>query len=73
MLELLQGLGWKCTPCSCTGTKGYDCLHPVFRGYVVKTRGNAFRIIKKGMVIDAGHSYQLEDKLKANEIYKQTT
>jgi hypothetical protein len=66
MQDKLIAMGWKCVKCSCPGGKGVDCANDKYRKYLITIRDNFFRILENGMVIDSGHSYQLDKKLKIN-------
>jgi hypothetical protein len=69
MKDKLVSLGWICTKCGCPGIKnGFDCGNKNFRRVLIKLRDQHFKIIKQGLVIDSGFGYQLEQKLKANEL-----
>lgn len=67
MKEKLIELGWKCYPCGCPGG-GEDCYNKKFNNAVIRLRKRTFRITKAGFIIDSGHAYELENKLKANEL-----
>ncbi len=45
-------------------------MHNDFAGVLIKLRQD-FRIIKNSHVIDSGHGYQLEKKLKENGLFKE--
>ena len=69
MKERLIELGWICNKCSCPTGKGWDCMHKDFKGILIKVRQN-FRIFRNSLPIDSGFGYQLDNKLKENEIFK---
>lgn len=60
----LEAAGWTCNLCSCPNRKGWDCGSKDKRGYIIKLRDNGFKILKKGLVIEDGHLYQLEKKMQ---------
>jgi hypothetical protein len=45
-------------------------MHKDFKGILIKVRQN-FKILKNNLTIDSGFEYQLLDKLKRNEIFKE--
>lgn len=69
MIDLLKQQGWICQKCNCPGGNGFDCASTHFRNVVIKTEGTRFRIYRNSFLIEAGHGYQLEDKLKTNQLY----
>jgi len=64
----LERAGWKCSFCTCPGTKGYDCINRKNRLITVKLRKIGFKIIKNGYLVDSGHLYQLQEKLAKYEV-----
>ena len=71
MKEILTSQGWKCLPCSCPGAKGFDCAIKDFKGIIIKLKTLSFKIVKNGLVVDTGHNYEFETKLKSNDIFKE--
>jgi hypothetical protein len=69
MKEKLISLNWSCVPCSCPGAVGYDCANKLYKGVLIKIKNSSFKILKNGLAIDSGHNYELEAKLKKNEIF----
>lgn len=67
--NLLTQAGWKCKPCSCSGSKKYDCLNESFRGIVIRLNvTGSFKIYKRGSLIDSGLPKELQQKLIEHEL-----
>lgn len=64
----LKTEGWRCTVCGCPGKKGYDCATQKNRWVYIKLGPATFKIIEKGHIIESGHLYQLEAKMKEHGI-----
>lgn len=56
---------WRCVSCGCSGTKGYDCAHKDYAGYIITIKGNNIGRIKlRGRIIASFPLYDLERKMK---------
>jgi hypothetical protein len=64
----LRAAGWVCSVCGCPGKKGFDCYTTKNRWVRIRINPANFRIIKFNQIIEAGHLYQLEEKMKLHDI-----
>lgn len=73
MKQYLEDLGWICSRCSGCPNKIADCASKEHKGVVIsivkydRTR-ERFRIVKNSLIVAAGFGYELEGKMKENNL-----